>query len=106
MSNFSKNLKSLRAIKGVSQQKAADYLNITKQGYSLYETGNREPDYETLLKLSEYFDVTVDELLNEDMSNIDKNLIILNRYAKKMRPENRKKLLEIVKVMFGEDFDD
>ncbi len=106
MSNFSKNLKKLRSIKGVSQQKVAEYLTITKQGYSLYETGNREPDYETLLKLSEYFDVTVDELLNENMEDIDENLVILNRNAKKLSPENRQKLLEMAKLMFKEDFDD
>lgn len=106
MSIFSKNLKSLRATKGVSQQKVAEYLSITKQGYSLYETGNREPDYEVLLKLSKYFDVTVDELLNDNLENIDENLVILNRNAKKLSPENRKKLLDMAKVMFKEDFND
>ncbi len=106
MSRFSKNLKSLRSIKNVSQQKVAEYLNITKQGYSLYETGNREPDYETLLKLGEYFDVTVDELLNDNLENIDENLVILNRNAKKLSPEKRQKLLDVAKAMFGEDFDE
>lgn len=56
-------LKKLRSDKGVSQQIVADYLSITKQAYSLYELGKREPDFETLLKLGEYFDVSTDYLL-------------------------------------------
>ena len=56
-------LRKLRTEKKVSQQVVAEYLNITKQAYSLYELGKREPDFETLLKLGEYFDVSVDYLL-------------------------------------------
>lgn len=56
-------LKNLRVSKGVSQQIVADYLGITRQAYSNYENGNRTPDYEILLKLGEFFDVTVDEIL-------------------------------------------
>lgn len=56
-------LKELRIKKGGSQAIVADYLGVTKQAYSLYELGKREPDYETLLKLGEYFDVSVDYIL-------------------------------------------
>lgn len=56
-------LKKLRAEKGVSQQIVADYLEITRQAYSNYENGNRDPDNETLLKMAEYFGVSVDFLL-------------------------------------------
>lgn len=53
----------LRRRKRVSQQNVADYLEITRQAYSNYENGNRTPDNEMLLKLAEYFDVSVDYLL-------------------------------------------
>lgn len=58
-----KYLRELRAQMGVSQQVVADYLEITRQAYSNYENGNRTPDNETLLKLGEFFGVSVDELL-------------------------------------------
>lgn len=58
-----KHLKELRQSKGVSQQVVADYLEITRQAYSNYENGNRAPDTETLLKLGEYFGVSVDTIL-------------------------------------------
>lgn len=56
-------LKELRMKKGISQQIVADHLEITRQAYSNYENGNRDPDKEMLLKLAEYFDVSVDYLL-------------------------------------------
>lgn len=64
-------LRQLRNEKGVSQQVVADYLNITKQAYSLYELGKREPDFETLLKLGEYFDVSTDYILRDEKTEDD-----------------------------------
>lgn len=61
-------LKELRTEKGVSQQVIADYLGITRQSYSNYELGNREADYETLSKLANYFDTTVDYLIGNSDS--------------------------------------
>ncbi len=57
------HLKELRQAKGVSQQTVGDYLDITRQAYSNYENDNRDPDNETLLKLAEFFGVSVDALL-------------------------------------------
>lgn len=58
------NLIVLRKEFGKTQQDLADYLGISRQAYSNYESGRREPDYETLLKLGEYFNCSVDYLLN------------------------------------------
>lgn len=69
-------LRRLRTEKGISQQVVADYLNITKQAYSLYELGKREPDFETLLKLGEYFNVSTDYILRgeENETNHDDDI--------------------------------
>ena len=56
------NLVNARKAKGKTQQEVADYLGISRQAYSNYEAGKREPDFETLLKLGEYFDCSVDYL--------------------------------------------
>ena len=61
-------IKKLRKEKGLSQQAIANYLQITRQAYSNYENGKREPDYEALLKLSEFFGVTVDYLTRGEMT--------------------------------------
>lgn len=57
------NLKDLRNKSKKSQQEVADYLGVSRQAYSHYENGKREPDLETLLKLEEYFECSVDEIL-------------------------------------------
>lgn len=57
------NLVVLRERKKLSQIEVAKNLGITQQRYSRYERGEREADYETLCKLADFFDVSVDELL-------------------------------------------
>ena len=59
------NLVNARKAMKKTQQEMADYLGISRQAYSNYETGKREPDYETLLKLGEYLDCSIDYLLGK-----------------------------------------
>ena len=56
-------LKLLRKKLGVSQLKLAMDLGLNQNSVSRYETGEREADYKTLIMLADYFDVTVDYLL-------------------------------------------
>ena len=58
-----KGLREIRKIKGYSQLKVAMDLNISREALSYYETGKRSPDLEMLIKLSEYFDVSIDYLI-------------------------------------------
>lgn len=109
------NLKKLRDDKGLSQAAVARELGISRQTYNNYELGKREADYETLLKLAEFFDTTVDNLISgrdpvsdsHDISftETDDDLILLNRNAKKLPPENRKLLIDMAKAMLKEEFD-
>ena len=59
-------LKELRKAKNLSQLKLAMDLNMNQNSISRYETGERQADYETLIKLAEYFGVSVDYLLGKD----------------------------------------
>ena len=56
-------LKSLREAKKISQLKLALDLGINQNNVSRYETGTRQADYETLIKLADYFNVSIDYLL-------------------------------------------
>lgn len=56
-------LKELRKAKGISQLKLAMDLSMNQNTISRYETGEREADYKTLIKLADYFDVSIDYLL-------------------------------------------
>lgn len=56
-------LKELRKKRGISQLKLAMDLNMNQNSISRYETGEREADYNTLILLANYFDVSIDYLL-------------------------------------------
>lgn len=56
-------LKELRISRGVSQLKLALDLNMNQNSISRYETGTRQADYETLIAFADYFNVSVDYLL-------------------------------------------
>lgn len=60
---LSERLHILRTEKKRTQQQVADYLGITRPAYTAYEKGNRNPDYDLLVKLATYFDVSTDYLL-------------------------------------------
>ena len=62
---FGKKLKELRLEMGLSQQKLGDELGFCNQTISFWENGSREPDLDTLLKISKYFEISIDELLEE-----------------------------------------
>lgn len=56
-------LKELRKSKKISQIKLALDLNMNQNSISRYETGEHEADYKTLIALADYFNVSIDYLL-------------------------------------------
>ena len=56
-------LKELRKKRKISQLKLAMDLQLNQNTISRYETGVREADYSTLIKIADYFDVSIDYLL-------------------------------------------
>lgn len=61
--SFAVMLKQLREQSRLSQKDIADYLGITRQAVASYELAKREPDYEILKKLADYFGVSIDYIL-------------------------------------------
>ncbi len=56
-------LRELRLRRGISQLRLAMELHMNQNSISRYETGEREADYATLIKLADYFCVSIDYLL-------------------------------------------
>lgn len=56
-------LKMLRKKRGITQLKLAIDLNMNQNSISRYENGEREADYQTLIRFADYFDVSIDYLL-------------------------------------------
>lgn len=59
-----KNLSKLRKDKDISQETLGSLLGVSQQTVSKYERGLLEGDYETLIKLSDFFNVSIDYLLD------------------------------------------
>ena len=56
-------LKELRKKRRMTQQRLAIELNMTQNSISRYENGVREADYQTLIKFADFFNVSIDYLL-------------------------------------------
>lgn len=59
-----KGLRIVRKERNLNQQKVAMDLNISREALSHYENGTRQPSHELLNKFSQYFNVSIDFLIN------------------------------------------
>ncbi|MEZ4827439.1 MAG: helix-turn-helix domain-containing protein [Bacteroidia bacterium] len=65
-----KNLKYLRKSKGLTQQELANHLEIRRSSIGAYEECRATPKYETLERISDFFSVSIDLLVKEDISGL------------------------------------
>ncbi len=65
---FNSNLRKLREDQHLTQKDLADILKVTRPTIAGYENKNHQPDYEKLLLLSDYFHISVDDLLRRDLN--------------------------------------
>ena len=105
------NLKLLRKRKKLSQEEVANNLSLTRSSYSGYENGVAQPNIESLILFSDFYKVSIDDLvrkdfekLNEsDLERIDKGLYSDLKGSKlrvltSMVDENNEELIELVSV--------
>ena len=63
MDTINDRIYSLRIQAGISQERLADDLNLSRRAISLWETGRRTPDIQSVLLLASYFQVSLDYLV-------------------------------------------
>lgn len=117
---FNENLKIVRESKGITIQKLALSINVKPYTITDWETGRSEPSISNLIKLSQYFNVSVDflignkleentsyseiiKIINDYQSNLNKNEITL--LLEELNSKNQIKLLKIMKCIKKELFD-
>lgn len=69
MRNISNNLRYLRKSKGLTQQQFADNMEIKRSLVGAYEEDRAEPRYDLLKKFAEFYELSMDELINEKISD-------------------------------------
>lgn len=100
---FKEILKELRKEKDISQTELAKSLKLARSTIAQYETGDRTPDYDTLKKIADYFNVSTDYLLGRAMklnsSSIDEKE--LSYYKLQYSQKEIEKNIEITKTLLG-----
>ena len=90
MAQFDKILKLLRNEKNMSQQELADALGISKSSINMYERGERQPNFEVLETIADFFNVDIDYLLgrtNKTTKIINPNTIAAHFDGDEYTPE-------------------
>lgn len=68
MSFFGRNIKKIRGVKGLSQKAFAELFDLKRATLGAYEEGRSEPRIETIIKIANYFSITIDSLLTSDLT--------------------------------------
>lgn len=69
MSNISSNLRYLRRKKGLTQQQFADLMEIKRSLVGAYEEERADPRYDLLKKFANFYELSIDELINEQIND-------------------------------------
>lgn len=99
---MSNRLRELRIKNNISQKKLATDLNVGESTISMWENNQREMDYKTLLKVSNYFGVTIDYLLKDrpsDSISLDEFEIAFHGEVRDLTPEAKEKILEYARLL-------
>ena len=65
MFNFGQHLKILRTQRNITQKKLAESIGVSERGIQNYELNARKPTFDILIKLSRFFDISIDYLVGE-----------------------------------------
>lgn len=99
MTKFCEVLKYLRTSRGITQAEFAKAMDVSPSTIGMYETGEREPNFETEEKIADYFNVSLDVLRGKDTKD---PLIDLD----KLNKENKARLVAYYQALLDTQGDD
>ena len=127
MSAFSDTLVRLRKQDKLTQEEAARRMGITRSALAMYETGKREPDFETMELIADFYNVNMDTLYGRPISDLkrkesqaqdlvngdpelteilqrikdDPNTRMMFSLTKNATPEDVEKAVKIIQTLMG-----
>ncbi len=63
---FNERLKHQRELYGCTQKQMAELIGITPRSYQRYESGEREPNIDTLVRIADFFKISLDALIGRN----------------------------------------
>ena len=100
-------LKTLRKEKNITQEVLAEKLNVSSRTVSRWETGSNMPDISLLVELSEFYQVSIPEIINgerksEKMNQETKDTAIkMAEYSKNELNTEKRKIISALLMIFG-----
>ena len=82
--NLAENLKKIRKENNLSQEQLAEKLSVSRQSVSKWESGQAYPEMDKVLQLCKLFNISVDDLLNQDVSELNNNKAVktnINKFS-------------------------
>ncbi|PED91584.1 transcriptional regulator [Bacillus cereus] len=96
MKTFGNIIRDLRKQEGITQKELAQSLQLSESTIGMYERNERQPDYNTLIRIADYFNVSTDFLLGRDFNvKEDENNIELDQWLKDIKFAPTKKREEL-----------
>ena len=104
--NFGNYIREKRKTAGLSQKELATQLFVSESAVSKWEREQTQPDSETLQKLADLFDTSIDELCGRPPKPEDAmdNMSVMSRAFRQMKPEEQEKYLAVGKALFASAF--
>jgi transcriptional regulator with XRE-family HTH domain/effector-binding domain-containing protein len=102
MSKIGANIRVLRDLKKISQESLSIELDITRARLGSYEEGRSEPPYDLLMKIADYFTISIDALIRGDLSKTSPDTLMKigkNRILFPMKVDNENNdVIEVVPI--------
>lgn len=108
MSKFSIRFKDLRQNMQLTQDELSNKLGISRSTIGMYETGKREPDYDSLTDIADYFNVDIGYLLGtQDVTHLAKGISSseqkLLETARELNDEGQEVLIDYASFLANQD---
>ena len=98
---LSEKLYELRKKGGLSQEQLAERLGVSRQAVSKWESGKAVPESDTLISISEYFNVSLDYLMKEDDSAVSEPIVDTANNQQSNNIGREKRILGLIACIGG-----
>ena len=102
-------LRELRKEKNITMKKIGEIIGVSESAVSQYENGKRQPDHETLTKLADFFEVSIDYILGrtddryqkpgEENIKFDEFTYAMYNESKELTEEDKQALLGMARLL-------
>ncbi len=96
-----KNIKKLRSTNGLTQEELAAKLNVTRQALSSWETGRTEPDIDTLERISQVLEVSIEDVIYGEQGTKAASDIAVTKESAKTAAKNGVSLGCVIAVVIS-----